>query len=121
MDNINVRSFFSGLVFGLAAGAVAGILLAPKSGEETREDLKKFAVDLGEKISDKYTQVKAEVEKRLTELKATGKDIDWNVYKSMVNEVLNEFRKDGEVTAEVAEKMGKQLGNDWSTIKASLK
>ena len=120
MDN-NTKSFFSGLFTGLVAGAVAGILLAPKSGKETREDIKEFAVDLGEKISDKYTEVKAEVEKRLADLKEAGKKIDWDVYKNMVNEVLNEFRKDGEVTAQVAERMGTQLGNDWDQVKASLK
>ena len=32
-----------GLLVGAIAGAVAGILLAPKSGKETREDLKKLS------------------------------------------------------------------------------
>jgi gas vesicle protein len=120
MDN-STKSFFSGLFTGLIAGAVAGILLAPKSGKETREDIKQFAVDMGEKVSDKYEEIKAEVDKRIADLKKAGKSIDWDIYKKMVNEVLNEFRKDGEVTAEVAERMGKQLGNDWNTVKASLK
>jgi hypothetical protein len=38
----------------------------------------------------------------------------------MINDVLNEFQKDGEITAEVAKQMGTQLGNDWEKIKASL-
>ena len=120
MDNNNAKSFFSGLIFGITAGAVAGIMLAPKSGEETRKDIKKFAVDMGEKISGKYEEITAEVEKRMKKLKATGKKIDWNVYKDMVNEVLNEFKEDGKVTVEVAEKIGTQLGNDWDKVKASL-
>jgi gas vesicle protein len=119
MDN-NTKSFFSGLLFGLTAGAVAGILLAPKSGKETREDIKKFAEDMGEKVSLKYQEVKAEVEKRLQELKAAGKKIDWDIYKDMVNEVLNELKQDGEVTADVAKRMGTQLGKDWGTVKTSL-
>ena len=120
MDN-NTKSFFSGLFFGLAAGAVAGILLAPKSGKETREDIKQFAVDMGEKVSDKYKEVRAEVELRLVRLKEAGKNIDWDMYKGMVNEVLNEFKEDGKVTVEVAKRMGNQLGNDWDIVKASLK
>ena len=120
MEN-NTKSFFSGLIFGLTAGAVAGILLAPKSGEETREDIKKFAVDMGEKVSDKYEEAKAEVEKRIADLKKAGKKIDWDVYKNLVNEVLNEFRKDGQVTASVAERMGTQLGTDWDQFKTTLK
>ena len=119
MDN-NTRSFFSGLVFGLTAGAVAGILLAPKSGEETREDIKQFAVDMGDKISDKYQEAKVEVDKRVLELKEAGKKINWDVYKNLVNEVLNEFRKDGKVTAAVAKKMGTQLGTDWDQVKSAL-
>jgi len=119
MDNSG-RSFFSGLIFGLTAGAIAGILLAPKSGKETREDIKSFAIDMGEKISDKYDEIKKEVEKRLAKLKAAGKKIDWSMYKGMVNEVLNEFKEDGKVTVEVAEKMGTQLGKDWDVLKTSL-
>jgi len=35
-----------GAVIGAAAGLVAGILTAPKSGRETREDIKKKAREL---------------------------------------------------------------------------
>jgi tetrahydromethanopterin S-methyltransferase subunit G len=38
----------------------------------------------------------------------------------MVNEVLNELKQDGEVTADVAKRMGTQLGKDWGTVKTSL-
>ena len=119
MDS-NTKSFFSGLVFGLTAGALAGVLLAPKSGAETREDIKHFAEDVADKVTDKYNKVKKEVEERLVALKEAGKKIDIDSYKAMVDEVLAEFKKDGEVTAEVAKKMGQQLGNDWDKVKASL-
>jgi hypothetical protein len=39
----------------------------------------------------------------------------------MVNEVLNELREDGEITADVAKRMGTQLGKDWDSVKVSLK
>ncbi|MCK9417213.1 MAG: YtxH domain-containing protein [Candidatus Dojkabacteria bacterium] len=120
MDN-STKSFFSGLFTGLAVGAVAGILLAPKSGEETRGDIKKFAVDMSDKATDKYEEIKKEVERRLNEVKKAGKKIDWDAYKNMVNKVLNEFKEDGQVTVEIAEKMGTQLGRDWDMVKASFK
>ena len=119
MDN-NTRSFFSGLVFGIVAGAVAGILLAPKSGEETREDLKKFALELGEKATQQYNNAKAEIQKRVIKLKASGKKIDFDIYKKLVNEVVEGFKKDGAVTADVAKRLGKQLGGDWEVVKTSL-
>jgi gas vesicle protein len=119
MDN-NFRSFISGLAFGLAAGAVAGILLAPKSGAETREDIKSFALEMGEKATQEYNNIKAEVQKRLLTLKAAGKKIDWDVYKAMVSEVVDEFKKDGAVTVEVAKRLGTQLSGDWEVVKDSL-
>ena len=119
MDNRG-RSFFSGLIFGITTGVVAGILLAPKSGEETREDLKKLAEDIGEKATHEYNNVKAEVKKRVITLKAAGKTIDIDVYKKLVNEVVNEFKKDGSVTSDVAKQLGTQLSGDWNTVKASL-
>ncbi|MCD4811808.1 YtxH domain-containing protein [bacterium] len=119
MDN-SIRSFFSGLVFGVAAGAIAGVLLAPKSGVETREDIKKFAVEMGEKATAEYNNIKAEVQKRLVVLKAAGEKIDLDIYKKLVNEVIDEFKSDGSVTADVAKRLGTQLSGDWDMVKTSL-
>lgn len=47
----------------VAAGFVAGILMAPKSGKETREDIKKKAVE-GKEIADKKAGEVAEVAKK---------------------------------------------------------
>lgn len=44
----NKDSFYA-LLTGVIIGAAVGILFAPKSGKETREDLKKFGNDLKEK------------------------------------------------------------------------
>ena len=40
------RKFVLGALFGAVAGVVAGVLTAPKSGKETRADLKKKANEL---------------------------------------------------------------------------
>ena len=40
------------LVGGIAAGAALGVLLAPKSGKETRDDLKKAFDDFMNKVKD---------------------------------------------------------------------
>lgn len=39
-----------GLLAGLAAGAVLGVLFAPKKGKETRDELSKKAKDLSDTI-----------------------------------------------------------------------
>lgn len=44
-------SLSAGITVGILAGFVAGILLAPKSGEELRNDMKRFVTDLPEEVS----------------------------------------------------------------------
>ncbi len=45
-------SVLAGIGIGVLVGAVAGLLLAPKSGEETRDDLTKSMSDLSDKITE---------------------------------------------------------------------
>jgi gas vesicle protein len=47
-----------GAVVGAVAGVVAGVLMAPKSGKETRSDIKKKAGDLKEKAEKTAKSVK---------------------------------------------------------------
>lgn len=52
--------FIIGTVLGAAAGVVAGMLTAPKSGQETRADLKAKAVELREEAARRANRSKAE-------------------------------------------------------------
>ena len=44
--------FVAGVAVGTAVGAAAGVLFAPKSGKETREELKVKLDELKEKVKD---------------------------------------------------------------------
>ena len=46
------NKLFTGLIFGVAVGAVAGLLLAPKPGKETRKIVATRADTLRSKASD---------------------------------------------------------------------
>ena len=46
------RDFFGGILLGAIIGAAVGLLLAPQSGEETRELLNEQARDLGDKVKE---------------------------------------------------------------------
>jgi gas vesicle protein len=46
--------FLWGLVIGAAAGALAGILLAPDKGSATREKMKKKVEDLKDKLDETF-------------------------------------------------------------------
>ncbi len=45
-------SILAGIGVGVLVGAITGLLLAPKSGQETRDDLGKSMNDLSDKISE---------------------------------------------------------------------
>lgn len=120
MSNNNAESFMKGLLFGTVAGVVAGILLAPKSGEETREDIKKLAVDLKERAEDAYMSAKKEVEKKVANVKKAGGKLDETKYQELVAEVVDEFKNDAKVTKSAAQKLAEQLKSDWRMIGKEL-
>jgi len=117
MNEDKAFSFLKGLFLGAIAGAAAGILLAPKSGKETQEDLKKLAKEYTEKAVDMYEATKKIMEKKLDALKKAGSKIDESKYMGLVTEVVEEIKKDGAVTAEAAKKLGNQLRGDWDIVK----
>lgn len=48
----------AGAILGAAAGVVAGLLVAPKSGKETRNDIKHQAAALKDKAAKKSKKTK---------------------------------------------------------------
>lgn len=114
------NSFLKGLAFGAVVGAVAGVLLAPKSGEETRKDIQKLAVNLKEKATDVYSEARMKVEKKAKSLKALGKKIDEKKYASLVNEIVDEYRKKDVLGSDSAKKLATQLKKDWSVVKKAI-
>ena len=69
--------FVAGVAVGAAVGAGLGVLFAPKSGKETREDLKNAFDDLVEKAKGiKAEDVKAAIEKKVQEIKEGLADLD---------------------------------------------
>lgn len=62
---------FGKVIFAAIAGAVAGLLLAPKSGKETREDLKVKALDAKKKAAHKADLVKDVTKENAAEVKET--------------------------------------------------
>lgn len=120
MDDSKAFSFFKGLFLGAIAGAAAGVLLAPKSGEETRKDLKKLAEDYQSKATDLYQVSKKVLQRKLDNLRNAGTKLDESKYMQLVGEVVDEVKKDGAVTSEAAKKIGSQLKTDWEMVKTEF-
>lgn len=60
MDNSNSGKFGSGLLFGMILGAIAGLLLAPQTGEETRKKVQNTVEDLQEQLNKLADRIKKE-------------------------------------------------------------
>ncbi len=75
-----VKSKFAlGALIGAVAGVIAGVLTAPKSGKETRTDLKHKATELkdeaakrADEVKDRSGKMASEVKEKLEEYKERG-------------------------------------------------
>lgn len=59
------QALFFAFLSGAAAGAVAGILLAPKAGEETRRELKAYARKTEEDLIEKAKEARAALDQAI--------------------------------------------------------
>ena len=85
-------------IFGAAVGVGLGVLFAPKSGKETRKDLKTKLDELVEKVKNiKAEDVKEALHNKITEIKDGLEDLD----KEKVLEIAKE--KAGELKTKLDE------------------
>jgi gas vesicle protein len=69
MNNTLKNTLF--LFGGIAIGAIAGILTAPKSGKETREEIMDELSKLKTKVNDLSGKAKTDIEERIEKLTET--------------------------------------------------
>lgn len=112
--------FFKGLLFGTVVGVTAGLLLAPKSGEETRANIRRLAHETGDRAENYYLKARKEIIKKVEDIKDAGQNVDLEGYKKLVLKVVDEVKKDGEVTADIAKEIGMKLNDDWRDIKRTI-
>jgi len=62
-------------IIGVIGGAIAGVLFAPKSGKETRKDIKDGATKAKDEIGKKASHAKEEVGKKVTSAKEGAEDL----------------------------------------------
>lgn len=58
---MNPGKFVLGVVAGIAAGAVFGVLYAPKKGKNIRRDMLRKGEDLADALSDKVDEINKEL------------------------------------------------------------
>ena len=68
----NTSKVLLAVAAGAAAGLVAGILLAPASGEETRENLKKQGQKLKDDVSSTLEELNESAKEKIDQIKQTA-------------------------------------------------
>lgn len=102
---------------GAAVGVGLGVLFAPKSGEETRKDIKKKLDDLVEQAKNiDVEEVKKDIARRVEEIKMELVDLDKEKVLEIAKEKGNELKNKAQELVEVAKAKGtpmlKKTAND---------
>ena len=87
---------------GALAGGIAGILFAPKSGKETRGDIKKAVEKATVEIKEKAEEVR---------------DLTVEKYQAIVDEVTEEYQELRELSAEKLGEIREDLYKNYQKIK----
>lgn len=120
---------FGKLLTGAAIGVGLGMLLAPKSGEETRKDLKKGAKNLANKVKDiDLNEVKDDLVDSFEKLKAELADMDKAKAKKIAKKKIDELSDRAqelmdmakEKSAPVVEKTAKDIKKKLSAMLADM-
>lgn len=72
---MSVGKFLAGFVIGASVGAIAGLLLAPQSGEETRELIAESSKDLYDKAQDSIAELQDKATDVMENLQEKGDEI----------------------------------------------
>lgn len=86
---MSAGKFLAGFIVGGALGAVAGILLAPQSGEETREMLNDASQDVIKKTDKTVKEIQDKADVVVSDLQKKGDEI-MDKIQSLINKQKTE-------------------------------
>ena len=130
---VKKTSFVKGTIIGAMVGALAGLLLAPKSGKETQDDIKRKVKGTYEDIQRRLEKMSDEVSGRVDSLKEAAKDLKGEareesqelirraeVLKQDLRVSANNLSSSGAQTKDVAVKQVKQILNEGASVMTEL-
>lgn len=85
-------AFIAGLVVGGAVGAIAGLLFAPETGEETRKKVAVKSKEWADDVYNKFDDLKESVTEVLEDVKQGAAEVMEDVKKG-TTEVLDDVKK----------------------------
>lgn len=103
-----------GTTIGVAVGAVAGVMLAPKTGKETRDDLAKNIQELPDKTKELFNEtqelvgeVKEKIIEKAHKIMSGVKEVSSDIKNEMHE--ASHFKKPIEITEEQVDAFKKKL------------
>jgi len=72
---MSATKFLAGFIVGGAIGAIAGILLAPKSGEETRQLLADTSKDVLRRADETVKEIQSKADDVVSDMQKKGDEI----------------------------------------------
>ena len=88
---MSATRFLAGFIVGGAIGAITGILLAPKSGEETRAMLADSAKEAMKKADETVKQIQEKADDVVSDLQKKGDEI-----KDKIQDLIEKQKKEPE-------------------------
>jgi gas vesicle protein len=110
--------FAIGTILGVVAGAIAGVLFAPKSGKETREDIKDETKKLAHSAEAELKKLEGEIASKLKSSKLAA------TVKKEAEQIIKEIREalgDEDITPEKLEKTLKRAKSVKSRVVGTKK
>ena len=114
-------------IFGLGLGALAGVLMAPKKGSETREDIKNTATKTYEKVKNMSKEdVQAMIGETIENVKKTVDEFDSEAFKASTKEKIVQLQEKLTVLAnkvkesEQYEKVAESVTQAADTLNAKI-
>ncbi|HEC21526.1 MAG TPA: YtxH domain-containing protein, partial [Chloroflexi bacterium] len=74
-NNGDFGAFLTGFIIGGLVGAVASLLMAPQSGEETREQIRQRGIELRSRADEEIKRIREQAEQTLAEVRAQTEEI----------------------------------------------
>lgn len=110
-SNFSLGSFLAGVIVGGAIGAVVGILRAPQSGGETRQQLRKGAKDFRVKADEAISVVQQHGSTAIEEINDHAMSIK-NEMKQAIDIAVEEGKAAAKETKNIARKATQDVKDD---------
>lgn len=99
------KAFIEGIAVGAVAGAIAGLMLAPKSGQETRDEIKGYLLEIKDKIVERLEALE---------------DFTQQKYEEVVKSVIAEYETAKKITVDEAKEIETRLRDGYEAIKGTV-